>query len=507
MAVAGTCLCSAVASATDKRSSLLAALESIRVEELKGHVEYLADDALEGREAGTRGGREAGDYLAAQLQRLGQSGAGVDGGSFQPFEPNFRNVLVRWEGGDPHLRNQYVVVGAHYDHIGYGTKKNSRGSVGQIHNGADDNASGASALLELAEALTLLPEPPKRSILLVFWDAEEKGMLGSKHWADHPTVPLEQIAAMLNVDMVGRLRQERLVVFGSRSAFGWRRLVSQGNEDPGLKLDFPWKMKANGDHWPFFDRGVPVLMFHTDVHEQYHRPGDDARLVNADGVRRVARLLLLVTWDLANRDVAPHFREAARREDNSAQQALLGPDPEIPDRLGIAWEPGEASTGGVGLTRVVAESAADKAGLKPGDRIVEFAGRPIRSGDELTWALAGARGPASMAVERAGHEQPLELTVQLNGDPLRLGVTWRVDDAEPGTVVLTGVIPGSPAAWAGLQPGDRIYQIAGRDFADDAQFAELAKTLPGPLNLLVERDGRVRTVEIQFEPEPLRRAA
>jgi len=122
-------------------------------------------------------------------------------------------------------------------------------------------------------------------------------------------------------------------------------------------------------------------------------------------------------------------------------------------------------------------------------------------------AVTGAKNPAVATVHRLGRQEPLELTVQLDGEPMRVGITWRLDDAEPGTVVLTHVIPGSPAARAGLQAGDRIYQIGGHDFTDDREFAAQAKSLPGPMRLLVERDGQLRVVEIQFEAVPLRRAA
>ena len=120
-----------------------AALESIRAERLKADVDFLADDAREGREAGSRGGRAAGDYLVGQLAKLGLQGAGTDGAFGQCFVPNYRNILALLEGSDLKMKNELVVVGAHYDHIGYGTRQNSRGPIGQIHNGADDNASGA----------------------------------------------------------------------------------------------------------------------------------------------------------------------------------------------------------------------------------------------------------------------------------------------------------------------------------------------------------------------------
>jgi hypothetical protein len=499
------------APATASDAAYLAGLESIHSEELDAHVRYLADDALEGREAGTAGGRKAGDYLAAQLEGLHLRGAGVDGGYFQPFG---RGFLALVEGRDPELKRQYVVVGAHYDHLGYGNKRASRGPLGQIYNGADDNGSGTSALLELAEAFTVPPAPPKRSILFAFWDAEEKGLLGSKHWVKHPTVPLKAVRVMLNADMIGRLRDERLDVFGTRSGYGWRRLLGEANRRPALELKFPWKVKRDSDHWPFWERGTPVLEFSTGMHDDYHRPSDDAERIHVEGMCRVTQLEFTVAYDLANREDVTAFRAAGRAEHDEASQ---GPLPALkglldgmlgrPKRLAIDWEQRSAPEQGVWLTGVVAGSSADEAGLEPGDRIVTFAGRPIRTSDELTWAVASAASPAPLVVIRSAHEGPLELSVRLDGNPMRLGIYWRTDEAEPGAVILTYVVPGSPAAQAGLQPGDYVYQIDGHDFTDDAQFAQKARTLPGPLRLLVERGGRLRTAEIQLKPQPVRRAA
>jgi hypothetical protein len=412
---------SSSAAAVEKNSAYLSALESITTQTLKQHVDYLADDALEGREAGTRGGRTAGDYVRARFQQYQLSAAGADGDYFQPFAPNFRNVLGLLRGSDPKLQDQVIVVGAHYDHIGYGTRRNSRGPIGQIHNGADDNASGASGLLELAEAFSMLPEPPKRSILFAAWDAEEKGLLGTRHWLARPTVPREHVVFALNMDMIGRLRNDELTVFGSRTGYGLRRLICRHN--PDLKLSFSWSLRPNADHWSFFEQDIPVLMLHTGLHDQYHAPGDDAELINNAGIRRVARLAFETIHDLANRAEPPRFRPAGRYETPERQRQL--------------------------------------------------ANRPV----------------------------------QLNGKPLRVGITWRVDEAAPGTVILTHVVAGSPAALAGLHGGDRIYQIAGKAFADDARFAELIKTLPGPLELLVERDGKLRVVVLRFDAKPLERAA
>jgi hypothetical protein len=483
---------------------LLTALESITPTELQDYVNYLADDQREGREAGTRGGRQAGDYLGDQLRHLGLSPAGVDGTFYQPFAPNFRNVLAVVEGSDPQLKHQYIVLCAHYDHIGYGQKRNSLGAVGQIHNGADDNASGTAGLLEVAQALTLLPEPPRRSIVIAFWDAEEKGLLGSTHWANHPTVPLDEIGLLVNMDMIGRLRHDRLLLMGSRTGYGLRRIICENNLEPDLLLEFPTALRANADHYPFASHSIPSLTLHTDLHEDYHRPSDHAERVNPQGMRQVTQLLLRFVYHTANRDELPRFREAARKETDE-KASLLPPAP-LPARLGASWSTPQSEGPGVQLKAVQTQSAAERAGLKPGDRIIAMAGQPVDSGEELIQAVMTSDRNTQAVVVRAGHEEPIEITVQLDGQPLRLGATWHVDDAEPGTVILDHVVPGSPAERAGLQVDDRIYQVAGRDFSDEVQFATLIRTLPSPVELLIERSGRLRRSLLHLAPPPPHRA-
>jgi len=504
-AVLLSCLLAVVSQAAEKHSSFLAALNSITAEELKRHVDYLADDRLEGRLPGTRGGKAAGDYLAEEFKALRLRG-GVDGKFFQPFAPNYRNVVALLEGSDPVLKKQVILVGAHYDHVGYGTWRNSRGPVGQVHNGADDNASGTAALLELAQAFTFLNQPPKRSILFLGFDAEELGLFGSKHWVTHPTVPPEQVVAMINMDMIGRLRNDRLHLYGSRSGYGLRRLISRHNEGLRLRLDFSWDLKRSADHYLFFQRNIPVVLLHTGLHGQYHTPRDDAELINHGGMSRVVRLLFGVVHELANCPQPPRFRKAAERETETSRRQLAARVPKLPDRLGVGIRRAP-STEGVLVTRVASGSPAEKAGLRGGDRIVRFAGREVHTVDELIGSVRAAKNPARVALRRAGRDEPVELTVQLAGKPMRLGITWRVDEAEPGAVILTYVVPGSPAAKAGLCAGDRIYQVAGHELTDDTQFARLARTLPEPLHLLVERKGQIRTVMLFVQTEPLKRAA
>ncbi len=503
-ALLGCLLTAAACDARERTSSYRAALESISAEQLQQHVDYLADDKLRGREAGRQGGRAAGDYLAERLAEFHLRGGAEDGTFFQPFSHNFRNVLALLPGSDPNLAGQVVVVSAHYDHLGFGHTGGSRGPIGRVHNGADDNASGTAGLLELAEALTTLPQPPARSVLFAFFDAEEKGLLGAKHWVAHPTLPLEQVVAIVNVDMIGRLRDDRLTVVGSRSAYGWRRLVCRQNEEIGLRVDFPWTIHPAADHYPFFARGVPFLMLHTGQHADYHTPRDDAELVDPQGMRRVTWLLLGIVVELADAGPKLPFRPAARRESDNTRRLADARRQKAYVRLGVSWSEQQPAADGLWLTRVNANSAAARAGIRAGDRVLSFAGHDIHSGTELTAAVMSAVKPAAVVVQRRNRREPLELTVNLDGDPLPLGFAWRADDAEPGTVVVDHVVPDTPAARAGLQVGDRVYRVDGRDFADRREFAQLAGK---SRELLIERQGLLHTVVVRFDSGPLSHTA
>jgi len=254
-------------------ATLHRAAASITASELQSHVNVLADDSFEGRESGTRGGRAAGMYLLKQLEQRGLRGGGDDAGYFQSFGEGYRNVLGFLEGSDPDLKNQFIVVSAHYDHVGYGSRRNSYGPFGYVHNGADDNASGTAGILETVDACLAMPSPPKRSILFAFWDGEEKGLLGSKHWVEHPTIDLANVAFMINVDMIGRMQNQQMEVFGSRTAPGLRRLVSEINHGSNVSLKFNWELKANSDHHSFISHHIPALMFHTQAEPGRHGVG------------------------------------------------------------------------------------------------------------------------------------------------------------------------------------------------------------------------------------------
>ena len=220
-------------------------------------------------------------------------------------------------------------------------------------------------------------------------------------------------------------------------------------------------------------------------------------------------MLFGVVYDLANGPTTPAFRAAARQETPETEKAILDQIAKPAERLGVGWIEDAAVAGGV-LVSSVAAGLAGRPGRPARGRSHRAVRRPEDSAATTisSRAVAEAASPAALPVKRPGEKKPLDVTVTLAGSPLRWGMTWRVDDAEPGTVILTHVVRGSPAARAGLAAGDRIYQVGGRDFADEAAFVRLTKTLAESLQLLVERDGRLRTVTLRFrQAEPLKRAA
>jgi len=488
----------------EEAMSMAAAIQSIRAADLKRHVGVLADDALEGREAGTRGGYAAAKYLRDEFARLKLRPAGEDDSYTQEFGGGLRNLLAMMPGSDEKLKREVIVVCAHYDHVGYGSQRNSQGPIGYIHNGADDNASGTSAIIEIAEALSKLPKAPRRSILFAFWDGEERGLLGSRHWVSNPTIEMDRIKKVVNIDMLGRLRNTGLQVLGTRSAVGSRRLVAEQNMDTAIPLQFVWRTKANSDHYPFFERGYPYLLFHTGLHYDYHRPSDDVDKINVTGLEKCSRLVFRTIHELAEADTLPAFRRAARYEALAAHQQHVQPLAPAPSRLGVWWNT-EQPTGGLLITRVNDDSAAHRAGLMSGDRIIEFASTKIKLGDkqaaeQFRAAVFSTDTNLSLRVTRKDAKDPIALTVKLSGKPVRVGISWRGDAAEPGVATLIRVTPGTPAEHADLRVRDRIYWAAGEPLTQAGQLSKLLTEASDSVDLVIERRGRILPITVTGIP-------
>jgi aminopeptidase YwaD len=404
---------------------------------IRRDVEHLASAALEGRGTGTAGNDSAAAYIARRFESLRlaplPNGCSDPSGPlerrctrkyFQPFvarsaaaahaglpsELPSQNVVAVLRGSDRALAGEYIVLGAHFDHLGRsGASALDPDSAEAIRNGADDNASGTAAVMELARLLSR--HAPRRSVVFVTFSGEELGLLGSQRFVERPPMPMERVVAMLNFDMIGRLRNDRVIVYGVETATEMRAIVDSAAVGTGLNVRGVGDGFGPSDHSSFYVRGIPVLHFFTDLHEDYHRASDDADKVSAAGIGRIVGLAERVVRAVADRDE----RLTPVRVSRPAPVTTAGRTREV--YLGTIPDMSAQETPGVRLTGVRADSPADRAGLKTGDVIVEFDGRPVKDLYEYTDALQ-ARKPGDMVsivVLRQGTRMTLTATLGRRG--------------------------------------------------------------------------------------------
>ncbi len=290
------------------------------------------------------------------------------------------NVIGYLEGNDPALKNEYLVVGAHYDHLGYGeTGSLYRGETQEIHNGADDNASGTAGVLELAEKFASMQKDLKRSIIFVTFGGEELGLLGSSYFVNNPPVPVNSMTAMFNMDMIGRLNAEKsLLVYGTGTSKVWKDLVNNVNKKYNFKLTMNDEGYGPSDHSSFYGKNIPVLFFFTGVHSDYHRPSDDADLINAEGIEAVANDVFDMVDSVDNYDQRPDYVNVPRKDGGRTMSF----------RVYVGTVPDYASqVDGLKITGVTEGSPAQKGGLKGGDIIIKFGGKKIANIYDYTYAL------------------------------------------------------------------------------------------------------------------------
>ena len=314
---------------------------------------------------------------------------------------NPRNVIARLPGSDPALAKEIVVFGAHYDHLGRGHTGQSLDPEAQdeIHNGADDNASGTSALLELAQAMTAAR--PRRTIYFVAFSGEEMGLLGSAHFVKQPPVPLERIVSMINLDMIGRLNKDKLEVGGVGSSPGFPDLVKRVCEPHGLKLRLTKSGFGPSDHASFYGAGVPVLFFFTGLHAEYHRPNDDSPLIQAEGMERVTRAAFAAGLEIANADARPTYVAPPARRENRPRLGVM---------LDQEWE-----GTGAALSQVAEGGPAAAAGLQDGDVIVALGGQRIEASEDLLDALGEHKAGDEVEVVVLRGKEQLTFKVKLAG--------------------------------------------------------------------------------------------
>jgi len=359
-------------------------------------IKFLSDDRLVGRMTGAPGADTAAAYLARRFEEVGLQPAA--GGWFQTFTiakgapvaqrahvigATGRNVIGLLPGRDPTLRNEAVIVGAHYDHLGLGGFGSlDPDSTGKVHNGADDNASGSAMLIQIAARLAAAP--PARTVLFIAFSGEELGLLGSSHYVEEPIYPLSTTNAMINLDMVGRLRESRLIVYGSQTAKEFPALLDSLNWYAGFDLKAQGDGYGPSDQSPFYAAGRPVLHLFTDLHEDYHRTTDDWQKINLDGFKRVTDFTVGLVTAIANRSRPLTF--VASAPPPPAGAAATAPSPGYGAYLGTVPDMA-GNPGGVRLVGVRAGSPAEKAGLRGDDIITRIGDAEIADLQAMTDAL------------------------------------------------------------------------------------------------------------------------
>ncbi|MEO6808183.1 MAG: M20/M25/M40 family metallo-hydrolase [Isosphaeraceae bacterium] len=324
-----------------------------------------------------------------------------------------KNVIGVLEGAGP-FSNETIVIGAHYDHLGRGGQGSLAPNSQEIHNGADDNASGTAMVMELARRLAVKAiDPLPRRIVFIAFSGEERGLLGSAHYVKEPLYPLNDTVAMINFDMVGRLNdKEELTIFGGASSPGLDALVEALGSSQGLAIK---KVVGTGgeffasDHASFYKKDIPVVFAFTGNHAQYHKPADDTELINFAGMAKIADVSELLVLDLARRPARPAFVKLGPGESRSVGAVRNGSG----SYLGTRPAYGENDTPGVTLDGVSEGSPAEKAGLKGGDTIIRFGGKDVKDIEDFMIGL-NAHKPGDeveVVVRRDGKDVPLKATL------------------------------------------------------------------------------------------------
>lgn len=317
------------------------------------------------------------------------------------------NIIGLLPGSDPELSKEYVVIGAHMDHLGMGGpgSLNPDGSPA-VHYGADDNASGTAGVMALAEYFASLPTPPKRSLLFMAFSGEELGLLGSAHYTKNPIVPLEKTVAMLNMDMIGRMQNNRISVIGVGSSPGWNAILDEVNAHANFQMARSNSGFGGSDHQSFYRANIPVLFFFTGTHPDYHRPSDTFDKINMADMTRVVEMVAAITERVANQPDRLMFSQArtgqAETQRPRMPRASLGIMPEY-----------SADVAGIPVGGLRSGGPAEKAGIRVGDVIVKIGEKSVRTIEEYMAAL-GERKPGEtvqVTFRRDGNETTVTLTL------------------------------------------------------------------------------------------------
>lgn len=325
-----------------------------------------------------------------------------------PRRVKARNVLGLLSNPNGPNKGEIVIVGAHWDHLGLGGGASlDRSGQPQIHPGADDNASGTAAMLELARIFAAKRASLARSILFLSFGAEEEGTLGALHFTKNPTVPLDTVDAMFNIDMIGRLGDGKLNVQGVGTSPVWKTLIEKANGDGALKLNLLQGGFGPSDHSPFYTAKLPVLFVFTGAHTDYHKPGDTADKIDAAGILKVVSFLAPILDGVVNAPEKIAFTAVKDEKPPSSSRGFRVYIGGIPDM--------SSEAAGVLFTGVSPGSPAEKAGIRAGDVLVKLGDKEIRNIYDYTYALQGRKPgeKVTLVVKRTEDGKTAEVPVEL----------------------------------------------------------------------------------------------
>ncbi|EMI18717.1 secreted protein containing Peptidase M28 domain protein [Rhodopirellula maiorica SM1] len=316
------------------------------------------------------------------------------------------NVIGELQGRG-HLAGETVVIGAHYDHVGMGGYGSLAPGTVAIHNGADDNASGTSAMLAAASLLVerLSELQSHRRVLFIGFTGEERGLVGSKYYVRHPRYPLDSTVAMINLDMVGRLHDNELTIYGTGTGDGFEQMVDGLNQSYQFNLMKVPSGYGPSDHQSFYEAGVPVLFFFTGLHNDYHRPSDDSDKIDYGGLTRITDMVSDVAFDLATREARPRYAETEKRVQIRRQlTAFMGVS--LHDRADHVVISGLTSGG-----------PAERMGLQPGDRLDRLGKKSVRTAVDVLDLLRHRSPGDALKVSLTRNGEPLEIEIRLDARP------------------------------------------------------------------------------------------
>ncbi len=352
-----------------------AALQDLRVD-----VVYLASDLLEGRETGTEGEKLAAEYIATRMERIGLQPRGNNGSWYQSFDFRYNPNPHATTGGEDRTGKNVigyldngaattVVIGAHYDHLGYGAFSSLSPNDKAIHNGADDNASGVASLLYIAQYLKTSGKAKANNYLFIAFSGEELGLVGSKAFVNNPTIDLKTVNYMLNMDMVGRLNAEKaLSINGAGTSPLWAETLDK-IKVAGIKIVTTESGIGASDHTSFYLADLPALHFFSGAHSEYHKPEDDAHLINYQGLLEVSQYIVALIEALDGKGKLPFAKTADANEGRRAASFKVS--------LGVL--PDYVHTGeGMRIDGALDGRPGAKAGLEKGDIILQMGDHPVK---------------------------------------------------------------------------------------------------------------------------------